>query len=622
METPHQPNSGPPAPKTRDATSPAPVSRDATRRSDFALIARLARDYVGPRRMTLLFAVLCMAGGAVTTGVLAWVLDPAVEYLFLEKRTDMLFVIPAFVVLVVFVRGALNYGEGVCTNTIGQGIVADTQRDMFGNLMAADLSRLNAVHSGQFVSNFLYDTTMLREAVTRGVTGLGRELLTLIVLAGVMVYQNWRLALLSVTVLPIIGWAARQLGKRMRKASHQSMQETGDLSSTLTEMLDGRRIVKAYGLEAKAVERAKEGIDRRLKYLIKGVKARALSVPLADFLGGIAIAGVVAYAGYEGMQGRLELNAFVSFLAAMLLVQMPVRSLSQLWSVTTEGMAAATRVFALIDSKPKIVDAPNAQPLRIAAPPLGGRVRYQDVHFSYQEGAPALDGVTLEIPAGKKIALVGPSGSGKSTLFNLLMRFYEVETGNIDIDGQEISTITIESLRRSLALVTQDAFLFDETIKSNIGHGRPDATEQEIIEAAQAAAAHEFISALPQGYETKVGEGGLRLSGGQKQRIAIARAMLRNAPILLLDEATSALDSENERQVQSALRRLMKEKTTIVIAHRLTTVLDADCIYVLNLGKVVEQGKHEELIAKGGLYARLYQHDFDEEESSPALTMG
>jgi subfamily B ATP-binding cassette protein MsbA len=606
----------------RDPQAAAPSKRGKKSDGDFALIARLLRDYLGPRKWQLAVALICMAGGAATTGALAWLLDPAVKYIFLEKRADMLFTIPAIVVAVVFLRGALNYGEGVFTNAVGQGIVADTQRDMFGNLMASDLARLNAVHSGEFVSNFIYDATMLREAVTRGVTGLGREALSLIFLAGVMIYQNWRLTLVSVVVLPVIAWAAKVLGKRMRKASNQSMKETGELSSTLTEMLDGRRIVKAYGLEAQAVARAQEGIDRRLKYLIKGVKARALSVPVADFLGGIAIAGVVLYAGSEGMAGRLELNEFASFLAAMLLVQMPVRALSQLWSVTTEGMAAAQRVFRLIDSKPGIVDAPGAEALRIAPAPLGGRVRYTNVHFSYQAGAPALDGVSLEFPAGKKVALVGPSGSGKSTVFNLLLRFYDTASGTIEIDGQHIASVTLDSLRRSLALVTQESFLFDETIRANIGYGRAGASLDDIVDAAKAAAAHEFIAALPSGYDTKVGEGGLRLSGGQRQRIAIARAMLRDAPILLLDEATSALDSENERQVQDALKRLMKGRTTIVIAHRLTTVLDADRIYVLDRGKVVEQGRHDELIARGGLYARLYQHDFREENSSPAAQIG
>ena len=365
-------------------------------------------------------------------------------------------------VVVVFVRGAFNYGETKFNSTVGRSIAADVQRDMFGSLIALDLARLNAVHSGQFVSNFLYDATLLREAVTKGIAGLGKEFLSLIFLSGVMIYQNWRLAMISVVVLPIIGYAARKLGKRMRKATTRSMKETGELSTVLAETLDGRRIVKAYGLEAHSAARAEERIARRLKFLIKSVRARALSVPLADFLGGVAIAGVVAYAGYEGLHGRLELNQFASYLGAMLLAQQPVRNLSQLWSVTTEGLGAAKRVLDLIDARPLIVDRTGAKVLRIAPPPLGGNVRFRNVSFAYHAGAPALENVTLDVNAGKKIALVGPSGAGKSTVFNLLLRFYEADSGTIEIDGQDICGVTLASLRQAIALVTQEGFLFDE----------------------------------------------------------------------------------------------------------------------------------------------------------------
>ena len=481
-----------------DAPAPARSSgpfRDAD--GDFALIWRLLHDYLGKRIPLVIFAVVCMIGSSAMTGALAWMLNPAVKEIFMDKNADMLILIPAAVVLIVFVRGAFDYGASTSVNSMGQGIVADSQRDMFNSFIRFDLDKLNAVHSGQFVSHFLYDATLLREATTKGIAGIGKELLSLIFLAGVMISQNWRLALISVVVLPVIGYAARELGKRMRRASTKTMKETGELSTVLVETLDGRRIVKAYGLEAHAVERAENRITRRLKFLIKGVRARGLSVPVADFLGGLAVAGVVAYAGYEGIHGRLELNQFAAFLGAMLLAQQPVRQLSQLWSITTEGLGAAKRIFDMIDTRPAIVDVRNAKPLVIAPPPLGGNVRFKNVNFSYHEGAHALDNLSLEIPAGKKVALVGPSGAGKTTIFNLLLRFYETDGGTIEIDGQNINAVTLASLRNTIALVTQEPFVFDESVRANIAYGRAGAGEDDIVEAAKAAAAHEFILAMP-----------------------------------------------------------------------------------------------------------------------------
>lgn len=599
--------------------NPAGPKPKLSLQGNFALGRRLLRDYLGRQRLNLAFAMICMAGGAATYALLAWLIDPTVRFLFLEKRADMVLIIPAAIVVTVLVRGGFNFGETALTNLIGQKLIADAQGDMVRSLIRLDLQQLNEVHSGQFISNFLYDATLLRDAIIKGVAAIAKEFLSLIFLAGVMIYQDWRLTLLSLIVLPIIGWVTRNLGRTIQKFSTKSMVETGELSAALSEILDGRRIVKAYGLEIPLASHAEARIDQRLHYLVRSLKARALSAPAADFFGGLAVAAAFLYAGYEGLHGGLQANQFASFVGAMLLAQQPVRNLSQLWTVTTEGLAAATRIFALIDARPAIVDAPDAKPLKVATPPFGGHVRFEDVAFAYHSGQAAIEKLDFDVPPGQKIALVGPSGAGKTTAFSLMLRFFEPDSGRILIDGQDTAQVTLASLRSHIALVTQEPFLFDDTVAANIGYGRETAGMDQIVAAATAAAAHDFIMQMPNAYQTRVGEGGLRLSGGQRQRIAIARAMLRDAPILLLDEATSSLDTENERLVQDALRRLMKGRTTIVVAHRLASITDSDRIFVLDQGRIAESGTHRELLARGGIYARLYQNESRDDIAPAAI---
>ena len=580
----------------------------------WTLVRRVLRGYVRPHIPRILAALACMAVVAGSLGAFTQLIKPIINEVFLAKNQAMLAPVALAALVIFAAKGSATYGQAVLMAQVGNRIIAEMQGLLFAKLMGADLSFYHRTSPGILIARFINDVNLLRNSVTESLIGVGKDSLTLIVLIGVLFYEDWQMALLTFFIFPVAIMPAIVIGRRMRKVSRNTQTTTGRLTTLLDEVFQGFRHVKAYGMERYEHERATQAIEEVYRLHVRGTATRSAVHPIMETLGGLAVVCAIVYGGSEVIGGSRDPGTFFAFLFALLFAYEPAKRLAKLNSKIQEGLAAAQRVFELLDREPEIREAADAQPLKTA----GGAVRLERVDFSYDGARGTLQEVSIEAPAGRTVALVGASGAGKSTILNLIPRFYDVAGGAVTIDGQDVREVTFDSLRASIALVSQEILLFDDTIRANIAYGKPDASDAEVEEAARHAGAHNFISELPEGYGTLVGPRGATLSGGQRQRVAIARAMLKNAPILLLDEATSSLDTESERQVQTALKSLMAGRTTLVIAHRLSTVADADVIYVLDEGRVVEQGTHGDLLARGGAYARLYALQFAGEECGPA----
>jgi subfamily B ATP-binding cassette protein MsbA len=568
-----------------------------------ALYKRLLKTYVWRYKLVLGIAGVAMLLVAGSTAANAYLLQPVLDGIFVREDKTWLTILPILIVVLTFCNALGDYGQSLALKYVGQRVVADMQVDLFRHLLHSDISLFHDQSSGRLISRLTNDITLMRQSVSQVITGIIKESLTMLFLVGLMFYQSIEMSLTAIFVLVFAVLPIVRLGRRMRRIALDTQANLADFTSQLDDTFQGVRVVKAYGREAFESERARLTIRQLFKLYYRAAKVQSASGPIMTVLGGIAIAAIIWYGGFKVIHGNTTPGAFFSFIAAMLMAYRPVKVLAGLNTQLQEGMAAAARFFGVIDTKPTISDVGVTAELTVGK----GHIQFTDVDFRYQQDGGGVEGVSFSVPPGQMVALVGASGSGKTTIMNLILRFYEVQAGTVTIDGQDIRNVTINSLRRALAFVSQEVILFNDTVRANIAYGRENATEADIIDAAKKAHAHDFIGQLPQGYDTPIGPLGVKLSGGQRQRLSIARAILKNAPILLLDEATSALDNASERAVQEALTEMMQGRTTLVIAHRLSTIQHADKILVLDHGHICDSGTHEQLLQNSAKYRHMQQ---------------
>ena len=566
-------------------------------------------QYVKPYKSWLIISMVCMVVVASMAGAQAYMIKPLLDEIFFKKDSTMLMIVPLAILGIFLVKGLFSYGYNYLLVKVGQSVIRDLRNELYSHIQSLPLSFFQKKPTGELISRIISDVSLIQGAVSSVLVGILKDTFQVIFLIGVIFYQDWRMALIAMISLPLVVYPIVNFGRRHRRLSRGSQQTTANVSNILYETITGNRIVKAFCMEKYEVGRFAKTLDKLFAIMMRDTRIAAISRPLMEFLGGVGISLVVWYGGSQVLAGKSTPGTFFSFLTALIMIYEPIKGISAINNTLQQGIAAAERVFDVLDVKIDVAEKKDA----IELPPVKEAIEFTDVRFKYDDDTEVLKGVNLKVPAGEVLAIVGSSGGGKTTLVNLIPRFYDVTSGTLSIDGIDIRDATLKSLRKQIGIVTQQTILFNDTVRYNIAYGSPDASEEQIRDAARAAHALGFIEQLPNGLDTIIGESGARLSGGERQRLSIARAILKNAPILILDEATSSLDTESEHEVQQAIENLVQSRTTFVIAHRLSTIRNADRIIVIQDGQIVEKGTHDTLLPLDGVYKMLHDMQFQDD---------